>query len=109
LAKVAGGIAASAEEIPLPDDSFDAVYCFDVLEHCEHPDRALREMLRVSKDRVIVYVTSMASEENLLKDPTHIVFLPFSEWLRLFNSVAEIVAVDYAGTGALLRHRVGGG
>lgn len=105
LAKTAGGVVGSVESIPFPDAEFDVVYCFDVLEHCDDPGLGLREMLRVSKDRVVVYVTTMADMNNLLLDPTHKVFLPFSEWLRLFNSVADIVTVDYAHTGALLRKK----
>lgn len=35
--------------IPVPDDSFDAVICTEVLEHVPHPDQAVRELARVLK------------------------------------------------------------
>ena len=40
-------IVGTAYELPLACDSVDAVYCEAVLEHLEHPDRAVAEMLRV--------------------------------------------------------------
>jgi SAM-dependent methyltransferase len=38
------------------DNSFDVVYCFEVLEHLHEPDRALREMARVARNKVILSV-----------------------------------------------------
>ena len=39
--------AGVAESLPFPDDSFDAVTSFDVLEHVEDPFRAFEEIARV--------------------------------------------------------------
>jgi SAM-dependent methyltransferase len=36
-----------AENLPFPDDSFDAVISFDVLEHCQDPRLAVTEITRV--------------------------------------------------------------
>jgi SAM-dependent methyltransferase len=38
------------------DNSFDVVYCFEVLEHLHEPDRALREMARVARHKVVLSV-----------------------------------------------------
>ncbi len=38
----------SAEALPFRADVFDLAYCSEVLEHLEHPDRALAEMARVA-------------------------------------------------------------
>jgi len=38
------------------DNSFDVVYCFEVLEHLQEPDRALREMARVARRAVVMSV-----------------------------------------------------
>jgi SAM-dependent methyltransferase len=43
----AGGVCGSALEMPFADASFDVVGAFDVLEHCEPEEVALREMARV--------------------------------------------------------------
>jgi len=47
---------ASIFDIPYPDDSFDVVGCFEVLEHQTDPLPALRELARVARRAVIVSV-----------------------------------------------------
>lgn len=39
-----------------PDDSFDVVICFEVLEHLHEPDRALKELARVARNAVVMSV-----------------------------------------------------
>jgi SAM-dependent methyltransferase len=46
-------VAADAEDLDLPDDSYDVVFMHAVLHHCRSPHRALCEMLRVSKRHVV--------------------------------------------------------
>ncbi len=46
-------IALDAENIDLPDDSFDVVFASEVLHHCISPHRAVCEMLRVSRRYVL--------------------------------------------------------
>lgn len=45
-----------AEDIPFPDDYFDFVYCYTVLEHVQDIERALDEMVRVSNPRGYVFI-----------------------------------------------------
>lgn len=42
-------VRAPVEDIPHPDDSFDLVTCFDVLEHTEDDVRSLTELRRVTR------------------------------------------------------------
>jgi SAM-dependent methyltransferase len=42
--------------VDAPDDTYDVVYCFEVLEHLHEPDRALRELARVAKHHVVLSV-----------------------------------------------------
>jgi 2-polyprenyl-6-hydroxyphenyl methylase/3-demethylubiquinone-9 3-methyltransferase len=42
-------LESSAESLPFPDASFDAVSCCDMLEHVEDPSRVLSEIARVLK------------------------------------------------------------
>ena len=42
-------VVADVEELPFRDDAFDYVICSHVIEHVDHPDRALEELSRVGK------------------------------------------------------------
>jgi SAM-dependent methyltransferase len=45
---------ADAEDMRIPDGSFDLVLAHEVLHHCRSPHKALLEMLRVSRKHVII-------------------------------------------------------
>jgi SAM-dependent methyltransferase len=47
-------IAVDAEDIKLPDNSCDVIFFHEVIHHCRSPHRALCEMLRVAKRRVLM-------------------------------------------------------
>ncbi len=49
-------LAASAEDLPFADDSFDLVVLCEVLEHLEDPARAVREAARVSRRHLVLTV-----------------------------------------------------
>lgn len=44
----AADVAGTVEDLPLPDGSFDLVLCTQVLEHCDDPAAAVRELRRVT-------------------------------------------------------------
>jgi 2-polyprenyl-3-methyl-5-hydroxy-6-metoxy-1,4-benzoquinol methylase len=44
----------SIYELPYEDNSFDLVICTEVLEHLEEPEKAFREMLRVTKKYLMI-------------------------------------------------------
>ncbi|HZR91628.1 MAG TPA: class I SAM-dependent methyltransferase [Gaiellaceae bacterium] len=44
----AADVLGPVEDLPLEDESFDVVLCTQVLEHCADPDRAVRELWRVT-------------------------------------------------------------
>lgn len=45
------------EELPIGDVTYEIVHCHDVLEHCQDPERGLKEMARVLKPGGVVLVT----------------------------------------------------
>ena len=61
----------SAQTIPYPDNTFDVVTCFDVMEHIpmRETSRVLKELLRVSKEWVIIRVVTHEVEGDL--DSSH--------------------------------------
>ncbi len=48
LSKCKKGIA---EDLPFEDELFDFVYCFTVLEHVQNVEKAIKEMIRVTKKK----------------------------------------------------------
>jgi len=47
-------LTIDAEQIDLPDGSFDCIFAHEVLHHCRSPHRALCEMLRVARKHVVL-------------------------------------------------------
>lgn len=42
--------------LPFPDNTFDVVFCNEVLEHVKEPEKAVRELARISKKFIICSV-----------------------------------------------------
>jgi ubiquinone/menaquinone biosynthesis C-methylase UbiE len=61
----------SAQSIPYPDNTFDVVTCFDVMGHIpmRETSRVLKELLRVSKEWVVIRVVTHEVEGDL--DSSH--------------------------------------
>ncbi len=55
-----GGIDIESDivSIPVPDNSFDAILCTEVLEHVPEPIAALREMARILKPGGRIFITA---------------------------------------------------
>ena len=85
----------SAQALEYPDNAFETVYSFEVLEHLEQPGLALQEMGRVSRRNVLVSVPDCEVPEvfrqsgltyNHFSDPTHIQFFKEEALRDLFQS-----------------------
>lgn len=98
-------VYGDAENLPFEDNSFDVVMCIDTLEHLEHPRKAVSELLRVSRDRVIIQITS-TEDSTYYEDPTHKVPWGLEQWKRELNELADIVKTTQ-GCGFVLEKRVG--
>ena len=48
-------IRSLADRLPFPNESFDAVACWELLHHLPDPIAALAEMWRVARRRVIIF------------------------------------------------------
>jgi SAM-dependent methyltransferase len=51
-------VIGRAEDLPFPDASFDVVVCFQVLEHLDSPEQAVREFFRVLRPGGRVLLTT---------------------------------------------------
>ena len=74
--------------LPFPDNSFDTVCSHHFLEHLQHPELAVREMVRVAKTNIIIIVPHRFSSYAKMK--CHKSFLS-KKW---FLDVAKKLPVD---------------
>lgn len=56
-------IQASAEELPLPDQSYDAALAINTIHHWQDIQRALAELQRVVRLRIVVFMNAWQGEE----------------------------------------------
>ena len=80
--------AANAENMPFADQTFDYVICSHVLEHVEHPDAVIAEMVRVAKAGYIE--VPEAASAKIVDFPSHL------WWVTLDNGVLVFTAKSTA-------------
>ncbi len=92
-----------AEDLDLPDDSYDLVYLWEVLHHLKDPRAAVREMARVSKRYVVLFEPNRANVMQfgfgLLNRQERGTLRSSKTYLQGLASQAglEIIACDYCG------------
>ena len=90
-------VICRAESLPFADGAFDIVACRTAAHHFADPGAAVREMARVSRDRVLVVDTVFMGDEieraETLRDPSHVRNYTEAEW-RLFLEEAALDVVD---------------
>jgi ubiquinone/menaquinone biosynthesis C-methylase UbiE len=88
-------VICRAEHLPFADGSFDVVACRVAAHHFEDPDEAVREMARVTRDRVLisdtVFMGERAEEAERLRDPSHVRNYSEEEWLARLDKAGLVV------------------
>jgi SAM-dependent methyltransferase len=83
-------VVSRTEELPFADSSFDVVACRVAAHHFDDLPRAVSEMARVSRDRVVVvdnlFLDDDAEEADRVRDPSHVGNRSESEWRGFFAS-----------------------
>jgi SAM-dependent methyltransferase len=83
-------VVSRGEDLPFADGSFDVVACRVAAHHFDDVEKAVHEMARVSRDRVIVvdnlFLDDGAEEADRLRDPSHVRNYTEKEWRELFES-----------------------
>ena len=78
----------SAEALPFADGIFDLAYCSEVLEHLEHPERALAEIARVARGgRAILTVPNEQVTGKL--EAGHVQTFGFDDFTALVDRYLE--------------------
>jgi glycosyltransferase involved in cell wall biosynthesis/SAM-dependent methyltransferase len=80
-------------DIPYGDKTIDGIICIDTLEHISDPIKALREIFRVARKRVLIQVTSLNSWA-FREDPTHVVKWQDYRWWREIAEFGRIIKKD---------------
>jgi SAM-dependent methyltransferase len=77
-------VLCRAEHLPFADASFDVVACRTAAHHFEDVATAMREMARVSSDRVLIVDTMFmgdgVEQAEVLRDPSHVRNYGAAEW-----------------------------
>jgi SAM-dependent methyltransferase len=83
-------VVSRGEELPFADESFDVVVCRVAAHHFDDVAKAVSEMARVSRDRVIVvdnlFLDEAAEEADRVRDPSHVKNWSEGEWRGFFAS-----------------------
>jgi SAM-dependent methyltransferase len=92
-------VISRAEEIPFADGSFDVVACRIAAHHFDDVGSSVREMARVTRDRVVVqdnlFQGEAMEEAEKLRDPTHVRRYSEDEWRGFFEEAG--LEVDRLG------------
>jgi SAM-dependent methyltransferase len=82
-------VVSRGEDLPFADGSFDVVACRVAAHHFDDVEKAVHEMARVSRDRVIIidnlFLDEDAEEADRLRDPSHVRNYTEREWRELFG------------------------
>lgn len=96
LANDARLVPAEGHKLPFPDNSFEVVSMFDVIEHLLPGDEELvcRELLRVASHHVLLTANNRPSKNHKGED-LHINIREYTEWDALFREWFAGCAVDW--------------
>lgn len=90
-------LVGSADNIPVVDESFDAVVCTQVFEHLKHPQKSAQEIFRVLKPGGFVLITAPQMNE-LHEEPND--FFRYTSYglISIFESIGfKTITLDQRG------------
>jgi len=89
---------APAEDLPFADGSFDVAACRLAAHHFADVGRAIRELARVARARVVVcdntFVSDVSEEADVVRDPSHVRNYSVDEWHELFGAAGLEIAAE---------------
>jgi len=89
-------VAARIEDLPFPDGAFDTVICTHVIEHVLDYRRAIAELRRICRQRLIVVVPR--EREYLYSFNPHFNFFPYTHsFLRAMHPVPQVHVCEDIG------------
>jgi SAM-dependent methyltransferase len=89
-------VICRAESLPFADGAFDVVACRTAAHHFADPGTAVREMARVSSNRVLIvdtmFMGEAVEEAEVLRDPSHVRNYTEAEWRGLIDEAGLLVS-----------------
>ena len=88
-------VRCDAHKLPFKSSSFDLVYSSHLVEHLKHPTKALFEMLRVSKEKVLIVVPHRFAAT---RNPVHLHFFSeqsIDEWFKKLKIRRYKISVEH--------------
>lgn len=95
-----GFLRSDVESLPFPDGTFDIVSCRFAFHHFPDPQKALREMKRVCRGRIVL-IDGTSSKEPIkslyhnriekLRDPSHVRIYQLDEMKTMFHAIGAVV------------------
>ncbi|MBM3679058.1 MAG: class I SAM-dependent methyltransferase [Actinobacteria bacterium] len=83
-------VVCRAEDLPFDDASFDVVACRVAAHHFADVEKAVGEMARVTRDRLLIADTQFMGEDveeaEKLRDPTHVRNYTEAEWRAMLDA-----------------------
>ncbi|MCB2199106.1 class I SAM-dependent methyltransferase [bacterium] len=98
-------VCSAGEQMPFPDQSFDAITCFEVLEHVQDPVQTMREFHRILKVGGQA-VISVPNKWWIFE--THGAYLPYLPWNRVpfFSWLPDVLHSRWAKARIYTRRRL---
>ena len=97
LGSLPRGLCGDARQLPFRDDCFEAVVCFEAIEHVEHPEALVEEVGRVLGGRSIFLVSTpdrtIYSDRAGHQNPYHLREMDRAEFSSLLAGCFEHVGV----------------
>jgi len=86
---------ADIVDMPFPDHSFDMVICTHTLEHLRDPRKALNELIRIAKRRLIIVVPRQREYRYTID--FHVNFYPYMYSFKRFIGIENAVYLNIKG------------
>jgi SAM-dependent methyltransferase len=90
-ATAAPAIRASAEQLPLADDSYDAALAVNTIHHWSDLRAGLRELRRVARKRVVIFMRDGSRGEPFWLER----YLPALDRARRMAEISQTIADEY--------------
>jgi len=101
-------VCADAHFLPFRDDTFSRLHVFSLIEHLGHPEKFLREALRILKEEGVL-IAQIPNPNFLIELHTGIIlpsFIPCTIKNRIVKRAFPGVYVNWSLTGSALLHQL---